>query len=111
MAENCIFCQIVEGSAPGNIVYRDDQVIAFHDRQPAAPVHLLIVPIRHITSLNRINEEDELLLGHLLVTARRLAEQYNISQTGYRFIVNTGVDAGQTVFHLHAHLLGGQPLP
>lgn len=110
MTENCIFCQIVAGKAPGKIVYQDDQVTAFHDQRHAAPVHILIVPNRHITSLNRISEEDEALLGHLLIIARRLAEQNNISQDGYRFIVNTGPHAGQTVFHLHAHLLGGHPL-
>ncbi len=111
MAENCIFCQIVAGKAPGEIVYQDEQVTAFRDQRSAAPVHLLIVPNRHITSLNRIREEDEALLGHLFIVARRLAEQNHISQDGYRFIVNTGPNAGQTVFHLHAHLMGGRPLP
>ena len=111
MSENCIFCQIVAGKAPGDIVYQDDLVSAFPDLHPAAPVHLLIVPKRHITSLNRINEEDERLLGHLIIVARRLAEKHNISQNGYRFIINTGAEAGQTIFHLHAHLIGGQVLP
>ena len=111
MTENCIFCQIVTGKAPGNIVYQDELVSAFPDQRPAAPVHLLIVPKRHITSLNRISEEDEALLGRIIVVARRLAEQYNISQAGYRFIINTGMESGQTVFHLHAHLIGGQVLP
>jgi histidine triad (HIT) family protein len=111
MTENCIFCQIVASKAPGEIVYQDELVTAFPDQRPAAPVHLLIVPNRHITSLNRISEEDEALLGHLLIVARRLAEQTHISQSGYRFVINTGTEAGQTVFHLHAHLLGGQELP
>ena len=111
MTENCVFCQIVAGKATGDIVYHDELVSVFPDQRPAAPVHLLIVPNRHITSLNRISEEDETLLGHLLIVARRLAEQYNISQNGYRFVINTGADAGQTVFHLHAHLMGGQVLP
>ncbi len=111
MTENCIFCQIVSGTAPGNLIYQDEQVAVFPDRHPAASVHLLIVPKRHITSLNHITEEDEALLGHLLIVARRLAEQNNISQSGYRFVINTGADAGQTVFHLHAHLIGGQVLP
>ncbi|RPJ45396.1 MAG: histidine triad nucleotide-binding protein [Chloroflexi bacterium] len=110
MSENCIFCQIVAGKAPGEIVYKDEQVTAFRDQQPAAPVHLLIVPARHITSLNRISEADEGLLGHLIIVARKLAEKFLISQSGYRFIINTGPDAGQTVFHLHAHLMGGKPL-
>lgn len=111
MTENCIFCQILAGKAPGEIVYQDDLVSAFHDLHPAAPVHLLIVPNRHITSLNRISEQDEVLLGRLVIVARRLAEKYNISQAGYRFFINTGTEAGQTIFHLHAHLTGGQSLP
>ncbi len=110
MTENCVFCQIVAGKAPGEIVYHDNQVTAFRDQHPAAPVHFLIVPNRHITSLNRISEEDAPLLGHMLIVARRLAEQHRISQDGYRYIINTGPDAGQTVFHLHAHLMGGNPL-
>jgi histidine triad (HIT) family protein len=111
MTENCIFCQILAGKAPGEIVYQDDQVTAFRDRHPAAPVHLLIVPQRHIASLNQVVEADQALLGHLLVVARKLAEQNQIHQDGYRVMFNTGTAAGQTVAHLHAHLLGGRPLP
>ena len=111
MTENCIFCQIVAEKTAGDIIYKDDQVTAFPDRQPSAPVHLLIVPNRHITSLNRISEEDQDLLGHLLIVARHLAEQQGISQSGYRLIINTGADAGQTVFHLHVHLMGGRQQP
>lgn len=110
MVENCIFCQIVAGSSTAEVVYTDEQVTAFRDRQPAAPVHILIVPNRHITSLNRISDEDEGLLGHMLIVARRLAEQTQISQDGYRLILNTGPDAGQSVFHLHIHLMGGRRL-
>ena len=111
MVENCIFCQIVNGTVHTDIVYKDDLVTAFPDQHPAAPVHLLIVPNRHITSLNRISEEDEQLLGRLIIAARRLAEQQQISQSGYRLLLNTGSDAGQTIFHLHFHLMGGRPLP
>lgn len=111
MAENCIFCQIAAGETDTEIVYRDEQVTAFSDQKPAAPIHLLIIPNRHITSLNRISPDDELLLGHLMIVARKLAEQFMVSQNGYRLVLNTGTDAGQTVFHLHLHLLGGQPLP
>lgn len=111
MTENCIFCQIVARQTPTEIVYQDEQVTAFQDHHPAAPVHVLIVPNRHITSLNRISESDEALLGHLVVVARKLAENYHISQSGYRLILNTGADAGQSVFHLHYHLLGGKSLP
>jgi histidine triad (HIT) family protein len=110
MIENCTFCQIVAGSTSAEIVYKDELVTAFRDQQPAAPVHILIIPNRHITSLNRITDEDKELLGHLLIVARRLAEQKQISQGGYRLILNTGPDAGQSVFHLHIHLMGGQRL-
>lgn len=110
MTDNCIFCQIIAGRTNSELVYQDDLVTAFRDRSPAAPVHVLITPNRHITSLNRITEEDELLLGRIMIVGRRLAEQLNISQSGYRLVVNTGADAGQTVFHLHFHLLGGHPL-
>lgn len=111
MTENCIFCQIVARQTPAEIVYHDEQVTAFKDSHPASPIHLLIVPNRHITSLNRISEDDETLLGHMVIVARKLAENTLISQSGYRLILNTGQDAGQSVFHLHYHLLGGKPLP
>ncbi len=111
MSENCPFCRIIAREISAKIIYQDELVTAFEDTQPAAPVHVLIVPNRHITSLNRISPEDEGMLGRLLVTARKLAEQYNVSQEGYRLQINTGADAGQTVFHLHLHLLGGKQLP
>lgn len=111
MVENCIFCQIVGGTAQTDIIYKDELVTAFHDRHPASPVHLLIVPNRHVPSLNNTGEEDEQLLGHIINVARRLAEQFQISQSGYRLLLNTGSDAGQTIFHLHLHLMGGRGLP
>lgn len=104
---DCIFCQIIAGERPGQIVYRDEQVSAFHDVHPAAPVHLLIVPNRHITSVNDLTETDEALMGHLFSVARELARQMSVAESGYRLIVNTGPQGGQTVFHLHMHLLGG----
>lgn len=110
MVENCTFCQIIAGSVPTEVIFQDDQVTVFRDQRPAAPVHLLIVPNDHITSLNRISEEDEQLLGHMMIVARKMAEQQMVSQSGYRLILNTGGDAGQTVFHLHMHLMGGHPL-
>lgn len=105
--EDCIFCKIVSGEIDTEKVYDDDQVTAFHDANPAAPTHILIVPNRHIRSINQVTEEDEQLLGHLFTTARHLAEQRGITASGYRLIINTGPDAGQAVFHLHLHLLGG----
>jgi histidine triad (HIT) family protein len=110
MSGNCIFCQIIAGQAPAEIVYRDDSVTAFFDQHPAAPVHLLIIPNTHISSINQISEEDAVLLGRMLVVARKLAEQEKIHLDGYRLVINTGANAGQTIHHIHLHLLGGERL-
>jgi histidine triad (HIT) family protein len=105
---DCIFCKIVTGEIPSNQIYNDDQVIAFRDINPAAPVHILIIPKSHIPSLNDLSDNDELLMGHLLTTAKKIADQEGIAQSGYRLIINTGPDGRQEVFHIHLHLLGGQ---
>jgi histidine triad (HIT) family protein len=105
---DCIFCKIVAGEAKASIVYKDENVTAFRDIHPLAPTHILIVPNRHIDSVGTLTEADEALAGRLLLTARNLAEQEGIAQSGYRLITNTGVDGGQTVYHLHVHLIGGQ---
>jgi histidine triad (HIT) family protein len=110
MTENCIFCRIISGGAATELLYQDAQVTAFRDRTPAAPVHVLIVPNRHIPSLSDTAESDEALLGHILTVASRVAREMNIAESGYRVVANTGPNAGQTVFHLHFHLMGGQPL-
>jgi histidine triad (HIT) family protein len=110
MTEPCIFCQIAAGNIPAEIVYQDDQAIAFRDLQPASPVHILVIPRQHLDSLNQANPQDEALLGHLLLIASRLAKEFAVDQSGYRLMINTGPDAGQSVFHLHVHLLGGKPL-
>ncbi len=102
---NCIFCKIVNNEANAAIVYRDEQVTAFRDIHPAAPTHILIVPNKHIESVNSLKVEDEALAGHLFSVARQLAAQEEIAEGGYRLIVNTGPNAGQIIFHLH--LLGG----
>ncbi len=104
----CIFCKIIDGEAKADIVYRDQHVTAFRDIQPVAPTHILIVPNRHIESVNQAEGFDTLALGHLFLAARHIAEMENIQPGGYRLIVNTGPDGGQTVFHLHMHLLGGR---
>ncbi|MEW6028521.1 MAG: histidine triad nucleotide-binding protein [Chloroflexota bacterium] len=104
----CIFCKIVSGEAPAAIVFKDEQVTAFRDVHPAAPTHILIVPNKHIESVGKLEKEDESLAGYLLLVARQLAEQEGIAESGYRIITNTGVNGGQTVFHLHLHLIGGQ---
>ena len=108
MTDSCIFCKIVSGDANATILYRDDQVTAFRDSRPIAPTHILIVPKRHIESVNALEAEDEQLTGHLFTIARKLAEQEGIAKGGYRLIINTGANGGQTIFHLHLHLIGGQ---
>lgn len=104
---DCIFCKIVAGEIPSTQVYRDEQVTAFRDINPAAPVHVLIVPNRHIASVNDLTAEDEPLIGHLFSVAKQIAAEEGIAESGYRLIINTGPDGGQVVFHLHLHLLGG----
>src|SRR5512139_2762905 len=110
MSDHCIFCKIVSKEARAHIVYQDEQVTAFRDIHPVAPTHILIVPNRHIDSVGRMEPEDEQVVGHIFSVARRLAEQEGISTGGYRLITNTGPHGGQTVFHLHVHLIGGQKM-
>ncbi len=105
---DCIFCQIVAGQAPATILYQDEQVTAFKDIHPVAPTHLLIVPNKHIASVNEIVPEDEPAMGQLFTVAKSLAEQTGIHENGYRLIVNTGAHGNQIVYHLHMHLIGGQ---
>jgi histidine triad (HIT) family protein len=105
---DCIFCRIARSEAQATIVHRDEQVTAFRDIHPAAPVHILIVPNRHIESVNSLEPEDEVLVGHLFTVAGQLAAQEGIAKDGYRLIMNTGANGGQTVSHLHVHLLGGR---
>jgi histidine triad (HIT) family protein len=104
----CIFCKIIAGEVPGEILYQDDQVTAFRDIHPVAPTHVLVIPNQHIASVNELETEDETLVGHLFTVARQLAEQESILDSGYRLIVNTGPHGGQVVYHLHLHLIGGQ---
>jgi histidine triad (HIT) family protein len=108
MTDACIFCKIVSNEAEADVVYRDEQVTAFRDIRPAAPKHILIVPNKHIESVNTLEAADEPLMGHLITTAGKLAREEGIEKGGYRLITNTGSDGGQTVFHIHLHLIGGQ---
>ena len=108
MTETCIFCRIVSNELKAEIVYRDEQVTAFRDIHPVAPTHILIVPNRHIDSVNALEASDEQLMGHLITTAGKLAKEEKVEKGGYRLIMNTGADGGQTVFHIHLHLIGGQ---
>jgi histidine triad (HIT) family protein len=107
---DCIFCKIIKGDIPSTIVFRDEQLTAFRDINPAAPTHILLVPNKHIDSVNALTGEDEQLVGHLVKVAGQLAAQEAIAEGGYRLIINTNADAGQTVFHIHLHLLGGAPM-
>jgi histidine triad (HIT) family protein len=106
----CPFCGIVAGLLPSTQVYSDSQVVAFRDRNPAAPVHVLVVPRRHISGINAVEAADGPLLAALIGAANQIAEQEGISGTGYRLVWNVGRNAGQTVFHLHLHLVGGRQL-
>jgi histidine triad (HIT) family protein len=106
--ESCVFCRIVRGQATATIVYRDELVVAFRDIHQAAPTHILIVPIGHISSLNDLGQPDEPLLGHMIRMAHELAVRENVDGSGYRIVINTGPEAGQSVSHLHLHLLAGR---
>lgn len=105
--ENCLFCKIGERKISGKIVYEDDRVFAFEDINPQAPTHILISPWKHIVSLTEAAEEDAALLGHILLVAANLARERKLLE-GYRTVFNNGAGAGQSVFHLHLHLLGGR---
>jgi histidine triad (HIT) family protein len=107
---DCLFCKIIAGDIPSTNVYRDEQVTAFRDINPAAPTHILILPNKHIDSVNVLISDDEQLIGHLFIVAKQLAAQEGFAENGYRLIINTGPEAGQTVFHVHLHLLGGAPM-
>jgi histidine triad (HIT) family protein len=106
--QDCIFCRIVSKQAPGAVLYRDELATAFRDNHPVAPTHVLIVPNRHIASVNDLTAEDEPLVGHLFTIARRIAIEEGVDQSGYRLIMNTGPHSGQAVFHMHLHVIGGQ---
>ena len=110
MAEGCLFCRIAAGEIPAGIVYEDDQVVAFRDINPQAPTHLLLIPRAHVGGVQELRREEAAVAGMLLVRARELAEAENLAATGYRLVVNSGEWAGQTVSHLHLHLLGGRRL-
>lgn len=107
---DCVFCKIANGEIPAKTVYEDDEVIAFHDANPQAPIHLLIVPKQHIASIMDVNERNTKVINKIAKVAQDLARQNKIDESGFRIVVNTGEDGGQTVPHLHFHLLGGRSL-
>ncbi|MBC8331579.1 MAG: histidine triad nucleotide-binding protein [Anaerolineae bacterium] len=108
MSNDCTFCKIIAGEIPSTKVFEDELVTAFRDINPVAPTHILIIPNKHIASINDLSSVDEQLVGHMLTSAKALAAQEGIAESGYRLIINTGTDGGQVVFHLHLHLIGGQ---
>lgn len=106
--QGCVFCRIVAKEVASDIVYEDDEVVAFRDINPQAPVHVLVVPRKHIPTLNDATPEDQPLLGKLLLVARQLAQKLQVADGGYRLVLNVNRGAGQSVFHIHLHLLGGR---
>ncbi len=108
--DNCIFCRIASGEAPARVLFADDEVVAFHDRHPQAPVHVLVIPRRHVASLAHAVPEDASLLGRLCLAAAETARRTGIAESGFRVVVNSGAGVGQSVFHVHLHVLGGRPV-
>ncbi len=108
--DDCIFCKIIAGEIPSNILYRDEEVIAFRDVNPVAPTHILIIPVEHLLTTQDITDNKISLANKLIQTANRLADQEQISENGYRLVINCGEHGGQVVQHLHMHLIGGRQL-
>jgi histidine triad (HIT) family protein len=106
----CLFCEIVAGRIPSRVVYQDETVLAFHDIRPEAPVHVLLIPKKHVTSLLDLSLEDDALVGSLVRRARDIAQELGLAERGFRLVFNAGADAGYSVFHIHLHLLGGRSL-
>lgn len=107
---DCIFCQIIRREIPAKIAYEDDQALAFSDNNPQAPTHILIIPKRHLATLSDMATEDASLIGHLFHVAAQLARERGVAEAGYRTVINTNRQAGQSVFHIHVHLLGGRAM-
>jgi histidine triad (HIT) family protein len=110
MPENCLFCKIARGEIPATIIYSDEGAVAFRDINPQAPTHVLVIPREHLDSLNEAEAHDAAMLGRLLQAAAKVARQEGLDESGFRTVINTGAGAGQTVFHLHLHILGGRGL-
>lgn len=107
MADDCIFCEIIRGAKPADFVYRNDSLVAFRDIKPAAPAHILVVPRKHIRSINELSADDHPLVAELIATARGIAEDLGIARSGYKLVFNVERGGGQFVWHLHLHLVGG----
>ena len=109
--ENCIFCRIAAKEIPAQILFEDAQVIVIPDAHPAAPTHLLVIPKKHIASLNELPPDGAALAGHMVEVGREMAKQAGIAESGFRLVINTGPQSGQTIYHLHLHVLGGMQMP
>ena len=108
--EDCIFCKIIKGEIPSNKVYEDEEILAFYDINPAAPIHILVIPKKHIDCIAHLNQEDESLIGRIYGVINKIAEEKGFKEQGFRVIVNSGEDGGQEVMHLHFHILAGRKL-
>ena len=108
--KDCLFCKIINGEIPSNKVYEDEEILAFYDINPAAPIHILVIPKKHISSLAEITEEDEKIIGKIYGVINKIADEKGFKEDGYRVIVNCGKDGGQEVMHLHFHILAGTKL-
>ncbi len=106
----CIFCRVAAGTLPSKVIHEDEQAVAFEDTNPQAPVHFLVIPRKHVVSIGEMHQGDSGLLGHLMLTCAKIAKERGLTASGYRVVTNTGPNAGQSVFHLHLHVLGGRPM-
>ena len=110
MADDCLFCKIAAGEIPSTQVYSDDDFYAFRDIQPAAPTHILVIPRKHIPRITEAATEDAALIGRLILKANEIAQNEGLTEKGFRYVINCGEWGGQTVYHVHLHILGGRPL-
>ncbi len=107
MDTDCIFCRIIKGELPADFIYRDEDMVVFHDRYPKAPVHVLLVPVEHIESVNSLRDEHSAIISKMVLKAKDIAQSLGIHDSGYKLVINVGSGAGQIIFHLHVHLIGG----
>ncbi|SNQ61537.1 histidine triad nucleotide-binding protein [Candidatus Methanoperedens nitratireducens] len=107
MNSDCIFCKIIKGEAPADFIYKDEDVVVFHNIRPSAPVHVLVVPVAHIESINELEEKHSAIIAKMVLKARDIARQLGIADSGYKLVTNVGWGGGQRIFHLHIHLIGG----
>jgi histidine triad (HIT) family protein len=111
MTDDCIFCKIIKGEAPANFVYRDEDMVVFHNIKPSAPIHVLMVPVEHIESVNSLEERHGAVISKMMIKAKEVAQSLGIRDSGYKLILNVGLGGGQVIFHLHIHLIGGWEKP